>query len=40
MGKCQMIKIARQICRMLFELEQARGEEGGQVESLEVSNLI
>ena len=26
-----------QICRMLFELQQARGEDGGRVESLEVS---
>ena len=26
-----------QICRMLFELQQAKGAEGGQVESLEVS---
>ena len=28
-----------QICRMLFELQQARGEDGGRVESLEVSFL-
>ena len=28
-----------QICRMLFELQQARGEDGGRVESLEVSLL-
>ena len=27
---------SQQICRMLFELQQARGAEGGEVESLEV----
>ena len=37
--KCKILMISsfsQQICRMLFELQQARGAEGGEVESLEV----